>query len=138
MSAFFDIGAALDEHLNTMAGVPSVSWPNVEFTPVKGTIYLRPTVVMGTVERSSNGAAGHDLYSGYYQVDVLAPVGEGKKEGMEMADTVADQFKYGTELTYNGRTIRLTNITYLTPTYGENWVQIIVQIDFYSLTNERL
>ena len=137
MSAFFDISAALDARLNTMVGVPSVAWPNTEFTPVDCTLYVRPTVLMGVVERETVGATAKDWYNGIYQIDVFAPVGKGKKEGLEMADTIADQFKRGTELTYNGRTVRILGVAYSSAASGDSFTQTPVTIEFYSLTEER-
>ena len=138
MSVFFDISAALDDRLNGMAGLPAVAWPNREFNPTTGALYLRPTMILGdTVGGSSSGATIKDMYSGIYQVDIFAPSGQGKSEAAQMADAVADRFKRDTQLTYNGRTVSIGHSTQLPPRNDGAFYVVPVMIDFYALTTER-
>ena len=103
MSIFTDISAALDQQLFTMAGLPPVAWENDDFEPTLNTLYLRPTLIAGDVNQATLGDNGLDMNVGIYQVDVFAQSGEGKFSSLEMADLIADHFKRGTDLTYNGR-----------------------------------
>ena len=137
-SLFLDISAALDKNLNDMAGKPDgIAWPNAEFTPTDGSLWVRPTVIMADTAGGTLGASVQGMYSGFYQVDVFAPAGEGKGEAYAMADLIADQFKRGTQLAYNGRTIECMQSTYLAARNDGAWFVIPLQIDFYSLTTER-
>lgn len=142
MTAFHDISSALDEHLLEMQDVPqALAMPNSEFVPTKGTLFLRPTVLPGDVERATTGTVAHDEYTGIYQIDVIAPAGEGKYESMMMADKIADHFKRGTEFTYKGgranRLVRCLKASYLPMAADGAWVIVPVQISYYSLTAER-
>lgn len=105
-TAFADISAALDARLNTMSSLPPVAWPNTGYTPIVGTLYLRPHVLPNDTTQASAGASGLDRHEGIYQVDVLAQAGRGKLEATQMADTVANHFARGTTLSYNGVNVR--------------------------------
>lgn len=137
MTAFLDISAALDGHLAGMTDLPEVAWPNKEFDPTKGTLFIRPTVIMGDTVGGTLGADIEDFYSGFYQVDVSAPAGEGKNEAILMADKIADKFKRDTIITENGREIHCLHSTPLSPNNDGTWYVIPVQINFDVLTAER-
>lgn len=112
MSVNLDISAALDTHLNSMSGVPSlVAWENLNVTPVVGTLWLRATNLQGdTVALTQGLTAGLDATVGVYQIDVFAEAGQGKNEAVVMSDTITDRFKMDTELTYNSRLVRITQV----------------------------
>lgn len=137
MTAFLDITAALDDNLNGMASVPPVAWENTVYEPVLNTLYLRPSHLPASTTAATVGTSGTDENIGVYLIDVFAPVGDGKNEAYVMADLVADQFKRDTELTYNGRTVRIKNV-YLSPAQAEaGWYQVPVNIEYYSFTAKR-
>ena len=137
MTAFLDISAALDGRLDDLIGKPPIAWPNREYERTKGTLFARPTVIFGDVTRATVGSVAKDYYPGIYQVDVFAPAGEGKNEGFTMADTVADQFKRGTLIVQNSRTITCLDVDLLQPQQDDGWLIFPVQVSFYSLTNAR-
>jgi len=137
MSAYLDISAALDGYLAAMSDLPPVAWPNAEFKPTKETLYLRPTVVMGDTVGGTLGADIEDMYSGFYQVDVIAPAGEGKNAALVMADLVADRFRRDTIITENSREIHCLHSSPLAANNDGAWYVIPVQINFSVLTAER-
>ena len=137
MSVFTDISAALDGRLNTLADSPPVAWENKEYTPTKSTLYLRPTNLAGSTTQSSLGTSGEDMNEGVYQVDVFAPAGRGKKAANDAADGVADHFKRGTDLTYNGRTVRVRSVSRGAGRNSNGWYQIPVIINYYAITAAR-
>jgi len=138
MSIFVDISAALESHLNDMVGKPPVAWENFEYEPEIGTLYIRPTLIAGDVNQASLGDAGQDMNIGIYQIDVFSKAGQGKKEALEMADTIADQFKRGTDLTYNGRNVRIRSVSRQAAiNNADGWYQIILEISYISYTEAR-
>ena len=70
-----DIVGALETHLNTMVGVPSIAYENESFTPTLGTPYLRvynaPNIA--TVETLGNTAKAS--VTGVFYIDCIYPAG---------------------------------------------------------------
>lgn len=141
-SNFVDISAALDEHLKNMTSVPPVAWENSAYVPTIGTLYLRPTNLSG----DSYAETEKDRNDGIYVIDIMAPSGEGKRESMVMADLIADRFKQDTEITYNGKTVRIQSVSVsdgrnVTGSEQSNnaggWYMKPVNIVYYSFTARR-
>tara|TARA_R110001632_G_scaffold129769_1_gene243840 strand:- start:312 stop:719 length:408 start_codon:yes stop_codon:yes gene_type:complete len=106
MSAFTDISAALDSRTNSLS-LPT-AWENLEFTPTTGVLFLRPTLMPAYTEQAGLGANGLDEHGGIYQIDIIAPSANGKGTATIKADVIADHFKRGTLLSYNGVNVRIT------------------------------
>ena len=136
MTVFFDISAALDGNLNSMSSLPPVAWTNEQYTPTQGTLYLRPTLLPADSNAATIGD-GTDINIGIYQIDIFSPADEGKNEIMLMSDTIAEQFKRDTVLTYNSRniTIRRTSQRYVGNFGG--WLHFAVDVEYYSFTGKR-
>ena len=75
---FADISSALDSRLNNLAGSSPIAWENTVFTPVKDTLYLRPTILPALTTQAALGTSGIDEYIGIYQIDIFAPSGKGR------------------------------------------------------------
>lgn len=139
MSVFLDISAALDSNLNSMSSLPPVAWENRDYTPVVGTLYLRPTLIAGETVQATLGDSGTDNNTGIYQIDVFAESGKGKNEAVVMADLIADQFKRGSDLIYNGRTVRTRNVSrQVGISNADGWYQVIVEVSYISFTEARI
>ena len=138
MSVFVDISAALESHLNSMAGKPPIAWENYSYDPSMGTLYIRPTLLAGDVVQATLGTTGTDQNLGVYQIDIFSEAGQGKGEALSMADTIANHFKRGTDLTYNSRTVRIRNVSrqvgFNNP---DGWYQIIVEVSYIAFTEAR-
>jgi len=138
MTVFNDISAALDGQLYELPDMPPVAWENRSFTPVMGTLYLRPTLIPGDVSQATLGDSGTDMHVGLYQIDVFAEAGRGKRSAIEMADQLADHFKRGTVITYNSRTIRIQNASRQAGiNNADGWYQIPVIISYSAYTAAR-
>lgn len=137
MSVFRDIQAALDTKLNTISPKPPIAWENKTYNPVKGTLYIRPTNLPGDTVQAGLGDSGEDSTIGVYQVDVFAPGGKGKKAAVDQADTIADLFKRGSDLTYNGRTVRIQSVSRGSARNDSGWYMLSVIIAYYSFTQPR-
>tara|TARA_R110002126_G_scaffold150139_3_gene296237 strand:+ start:6461 stop:6895 length:435 start_codon:yes stop_codon:yes gene_type:complete len=142
-TAFLDISAALSANLNTYAAANSVpvAWQNVQYTPITGAKYLRETLQPGDTKPSARGSSALDLTLGSYQVDAftLASSKLGKSEAIMLADGIADQFKRGTVLNYNGVKVTITD----SPSFGTGstdgaWFIVPVHITFKSYTQPRV
>lgn len=138
MTVFFDISAALDGNLDSMSGKPPIALENGKYTPVMGTLFVRPTLIPGDTIQASLGSTGTDQSVGIYQIDIFSEAGEGKNEAIIMADLIADQFKRGTVMTYNSRTVRVMNVSRGSSVNNvDGWFQIPIVITYISFTQPR-
>lgn len=108
MSVYTNIQAALDTKLNTISGSPSIAWPNTDFTPTHGTLYLEPFLlpIASTLETLND----YHRYAGIYQINVSVPVQKGTSVLNSWLDSVHDLFLGEKRLTANGDTIFIQNI----------------------------
>lgn len=108
---FSDISSALDKHLSIFATANSltVQWENVT-TRRPAEVHLRQTLLPVETVQAELGSAGQDYTQVIYQIDVVAPLDEGKKDLYVNADLVADDFARGTILTYNTTRLRITGV----------------------------
>lgn len=106
MSAFTDISAALDARTNSLS-LPT-AWENIAFQPVTGTLYIRPTLMPADTVQAGLGTNGLDEHLGIYQIDIISTSAKGKGEATIKCDVIADHFKRGTVLSYNGVNVRIT------------------------------
>ena len=133
MSEFIDISAALDKHLNDMAGKPDVAWENDSYKPVIGTLYVRALNLQGDTYAETE----QDKTDGIYRLDVKSQAGADKLPAMTMVDLLVDRFKQDTEITYGS-----AKVTVLTASRGNGfndngWYTIIIDIVYHAYTNRR-
>lgn len=128
MSVLQNISGALDGHLSSMAGLPDVAWPNSDYQPAEGTLFLSVLLASGNVENINLGYL--EEHVGNYEVRVVAPAGQFKAEAEAMADTVADHFIANRELTYNGVTVKIISAQFGFGFTAGAWYQIPVAIDY--------
>ena len=131
---FNDIEAALDIRLGTLAGSPTIERFNLPFTSDATENYLRPTFLPAETVQACFGDLGQDLTNGIYQVDVFHLRGKGRSS---QPDVIADHFKRGTILTYNGVNIRVISAS-IEPSFTEdNFMITPVSIRWQVFTSPR-
>lgn len=89
------IRAALESRLAVFAmaqGYP-VAWENVQIKKPRG-MWLRATLLPGAPSMAALACDAHKL-SGVFQVDVIAPEGEGAKRAETAAETIVALFAHG-------------------------------------------
>lgn len=108
MSTLTNIQIALETHLNTITGSPSIAWPNTEFTPAHGTLFLEPILlpIVNNIENLSYGL----IYEGIYQINIYTPVEKGTATLNLWSDRVTDLFISNRKLTGGADTINIQNI----------------------------
>jgi hypothetical protein len=129
-TVFSDISSALDLRLSTLSGSSPVAWANTGYKPVKGVLYLRANNLPASTVQAGLGSSGIDEHLGLYQVDVFAAAGKGRGEAEAKADIIADHFKRGTDLLYNGVYIRLGNVSRNAGLIDEDRFVISVTINY--------
>lgn len=129
-----EIQNALETRLSTLAGLPSVAWPNQDFTPVSGTSWLRPTLLPAeTVAATMDG----DLQTGIFQVDVFVPSGTGRSAGDTLVDAIGDHFAPMLELTSGATTVRIISFSTIAARSESDWYHIPLEIRYNSITANR-
>lgn len=88
-------------------------------------------------EQAGLGSSGLDEHLGIYQIDIIAPAASGKGEAIAQADAIADHFKRGTTLTYNGVSLRLSKTSRGTGKRDGAWFVIPVTTTYQSFTQPR-
>nr|WP_191091907.1 phage tail terminator-like protein [Enterobacter roggenkampii] len=81
----------------------SVAWENVPFTPPANEMYLA-VYDMPATPRTVDLGLRCRIYSGVYQINVVAPVGTGRTDVVSLADRVAELFPEGQEIEGRGFT----------------------------------
>ena len=133
MSTFKETQIALDTKLATLSSSPPVAWDNKPYTPVEGTTYIRPSNLPALRQAvgisNSDGTIGY----GYYQVDVLAPVGTGAGAALTIADNIAALFTRGLKLT-SGNTTVIVGVPTQDPAITSGaWFMVSVLIPYSTL-----
>jgi hypothetical protein len=130
---FNDVQAALDTKLKTIPNVP-VAFPNVPYKPQAKTTYVRASFLPAETAQASLGANGKDETNGIYQIDVVVARGTGRPQ---LVDTVADLFKRGTVLSYNGVTIRVRSVSMAPAILEDEWYFVPISVNFQTYTEAR-
>ena len=126
-----DIIKALEAKVEETSGVVPIAWPNVPFKP-EGGIYKRVNTLFAETKHLEAGSYQH-FESGYMQVDVCGPLGEGDGPCRVVAEAMRDVFRRGLTLVQGGITVTIGK----TPTIGSGsedggtWV-VPCKIEFYS------
>lgn len=135
MATYFnDIQAALDARLSTLAGGYSIAWPNTQFEPAAGSTFLTPSFLPNETLQVGLGTNGKDETNGLYQIDVVYPAGNGRST---IPDTVADHFKRGTVLSYNGTTVRIRSVSIDSAITDGAYHFVPVTVSFQTYTDAR-
>lgn len=92
------INAALAARLQVL-GMPT-AFENASFTPAVGALYLEENFLPGETTPVGVASTSSDVFTGIYQVTVLAPLGGTKGPGMAAAKQVAEHFPRGMRLTH--------------------------------------
>jgi len=133
MTIFIDTQLCLDRRLNALGLSQPIAWDNVEFTPVEGTAWVRPTMIAGQstlLDLSKNQAN-----QGLYQIDIFYPVDTGPNALLSALSDVYKHFKESQTLTYRTATIYLRQIS-LSPVIRDGiWYTGSVSVSFTSYSN---
>lgn len=91
-----DVTSRLDQELASISGIPSIAWPNVDFTPdtTQPYVSVQNTPAEGTMYSMARG----QNTPGFYSLNIYAPQGKGPAQAESIADTIADHFAANRDL----------------------------------------
>lgn len=130
---FTDIRAALDTQLATLS--LETAYENVAYEPVEGTPYVLSTLLPAETVQIGLGTAGKDRHQGLYQIDTIFSSGDSAV--FSLPDTVADGFKRGTDLLYNGTTVSIRTVSIETGRQEGGYFVVPVTVRYYATTTPR-
>lgn len=105
-----DIASAMAARLGSWADAENipVAWENIEFTPPTDGLYLAVHDMPAT-PRTLDIGLNCRVYSGVYQINVVAPAGTGRSDALAVARQVAALFPEGQEIQGDGFTCWITS-----------------------------
>jgi hypothetical protein len=110
MTKLRDIPTTLETHLNSLADLPQVAWPNAApFDFDADSLYIRPQISVGRTVAIGSADSDKSFHNGMYQVDIFVPKGSGVGIAVNLAQRIADHFAKGSELETSDGKIRITN-----------------------------
>ena len=126
-------------HLGQLTLVPTrnIAWPDINYTPVEGEIFLEPSVLWNNTDLAEIGTGAADRYVGILTVGVKGPVVVDSLPEKEVADSVIAHYNR-TVITRNSITVRIgsfvggNNVPWRGASFTDNgWRIIPVSIPFW-------
>jgi hypothetical protein len=133
MTAINNIRVALEAHLSsTSPALPAIAWPNVPFTPVPGTTYLRTEFIPVTRRPVTAGPDPEQRINGLYYITVYTQEDQGAAAGMGIADALLSRFNGSTAILAANVTVRLEYSEVKQPLHDPPFFAIPVEIGWYA------
>ena len=132
MGRLSDVNNALSTKLSLLAGLPSVAWENLLFTPTQGTEFLRPSLLPVSTEFAGLNYQQKD--SGIYVIEMFFPKQNGSGNMLTLADNIYDHFRADTFLTSGSTKVYIKEIERTPIRMDESWSvsTIDIHFDYYS------
>ena len=128
-NAFQDIRIALDARLATLSGLPPVAWPNAQYVPTIGTLFIRPTLLAA---ETVGGTLESDRHTGIYRVDVFSPVGVGDGTAIALLDSIGDHFAPMTTFTSGVAGVQIVSCSQSLRGNDGVWYNLSIDIRYLS------
>lgn len=125
---FNEIENLLDTRLAQLPSSPPVAWPNVPYTPTTGVTYLRVSRL--PAESESVSLDYIEMQNGIYQIDVVAPLGNGTGAANTMAESIAAHFSAQRHLGTDTDYVAIRNISRNGGLRDESWWVVSVSITY--------
>jgi hypothetical protein len=137
-SIYEEIRGALELKLSTVAGIPSIAYENVSFTPTTGQAFVQPRFIPVSRRPAARGLNPPIRYDGVLRVFCYAPEGEGPSAADLLANKVIEAFEATTDIAFTkgGKTIHVS-IDYAERDNGfveTPWYYVAVNIGWYIYT----
>lgn len=134
-SIYNDIRAALESHLASVQGIPTIAYENVGFKPVTGQSFVQPRFIPISRRPAVRGLNPQQRYDGVLRVFCYAPEGKGPSAADDLANKVIEAFEATTDISFtkNQQTIHVS-IDYAERDNGfveTPWFYVAVNIGWY-------
>jgi hypothetical protein len=136
MTTLNDIRVALESHLAALTtSMPPVAWPNVPFTPVTGTTYLRAAFIPVLRRPVTTGPDPEQRHSGLFYVTIYTPEEKGAAEGIGLADDLLSHFNGSDAIVTTNAIVRLEYSEAKMALHDPPFYAIPIEIGWYAYTS---
>jgi hypothetical protein len=135
MTTLNHVRLALENHLNTATTSPTLpvrAWPNVVYTPVPGTPYIRAEVIPVNRRPVVLGPTPEQRLSGLFYLTVYTPEGRGAHDGMTLVDQLLTRFDGATSIVTANAVVRLEYAEAKLPLHEPPFYVIPIEIGWYA------
>jgi hypothetical protein len=137
MSTLNSIRIALENHLNTTAAtpapaLPAIAWPNIPFTRVTGSPYIRVEFIPTLRRPVVAGPDPEQRLSGLFYLTVFTPEDQGANAGMAIADKLLARFNGSGAIVASSTIVRLAYSEVKMPLHDPPFYAIPVEIGWYA------
>lgn len=101
MSIINQIRAALDTHISSISGLPTVVNQNLKYTPSEDTPFITTALVPATIRPAVMGLYPQQRYQGIYQLLICTPQGNGAGLGYGYADTILQHINVSDDISFS-------------------------------------
>ena len=115
--------------------MPPVAWPNVPFTPVTGTTYLRAEFIPVLRRPVTTGPDPEQRHSGLFYVTVYTPEEKGAAEGIGLADDLLSHFNGSDAIVTTNAIVRLEYSEAKMALHDPPFYAIPIEIGWYAYTS---
>lgn len=132
MATETELRKALDVHLNTMSGVPPVSWENKGLDQ-DNEIYLRQFLLPAETISPGISIGSSDVLAGFYQVTVNVPKGKDKSVYLAETEKVKARFFKGLRIVVGNTAVVIHKVWSNTALMDENYYRVPISIRYRGL-----
>lgn len=131
MSIVNTIRGALDTHLATMVGVPTIHPANTMYDPDPKTAFLKTNTVVVNIEPAVRGLNPQLRYSGFFTILICTPEGNGLGDSLELAEDILDRFAPTTDISHSGIILSIEDCRMSPDYYSAPFNCLPVTINWY-------
>lgn len=136
MASIYDsIRAALEVKLANVAGIPTIAYENVSFSPTTGQSFVQPRFIPVSRRPSVRGPNPQQRYDGVFRVFCYVPEGKGPAAADDLANKVIEAFDATTDISFtSGDNTIIVSIDYAERDNGfvdTPWYYVAVNIGWY-------
>ncbi len=102
MSILNKIRGALETHLNTVVGVPTVYFQNIHADPDVNSTYIKFSFLPTDIQPATRGLNPQLRYDGFISLLICTPEGNGTGDSLELAQLLQDRFAATTDIAFDG------------------------------------
>lgn len=137
MATVYDIEKALNSVLVTYGNdedstvaLSDIAWANIDYEAVIGTPYINVDFVPATSASVGVGGETRNREIGFYQLTINTPTGNGKALAAQIVEELYEYFKRGTEITFDGTTVRCIRFQLLPALSSPDWFIQLIRVQF--------